>query len=105
MSEVHHHHYHLPLRHGWIKYLIKDFETNPAVQYRIHMTFTYVWLVNMLVVLLVFLYLPEVWIRLSVLYLLLVSLYANFATDYGAVSAAIAAGTAREIPPESREPK
>lgn len=95
----------MPLRHGWLKHFIKDFETNPALQYRIHMTFTYVWVVNMALVLAVFLFLPRVWAALSVLYLLLVSLYANFATDYGAVSAAIAAGTAKDIPPQDRDPK
>lgn len=101
--EHHHHHYHFPLRHGWVKHFIKDFETNPRLQYRIHMTFTYVWLLNMVFVVAVFLFLPRVWAALSVLYLLLVSLYANFATDYGAVSSAIAAGTATEIPPPDRD--
>jgi hypothetical protein len=104
MSVHHHHHFHMPLRHGWVKFLIKDFETNPAVQYRIHMTFTYIWLVNMAVALAVFIFAPRFWQTASVLYLVLVSLYANFATDYGAVSAAIAAGTAKDIPPPDRPP-
>lgn len=99
---VHHIHHHLPLRHGWLKYFIKDFESNPAVQYRIHMTFTYVWLVNMLLAVAVFVFLPGIWQAVSVLYLVCISLYANFATDYGAVSAAIAAGTAEHSPPEDR---
>src|SRR5215472_13846008 len=101
---VYHHHLHMPLRHGWLKYFIKDFETNPALQYRIHMTFTYLWLVNMAVALSVFIFAQGLWQKASVLYLVLVSLYANFATDYGAVSASIAAGTATHVPPEDREP-
>lgn len=100
---VHHMHHHLPLRHGWLKYFIKDFETNPALQYRIHMTFTYVWLANMLLAISVFLFLPGVWQAVSVLYLVCISLYANFATDYGAVSAAIAAGMAKDVPPQDRD--
>ena len=100
----HHHFHHAPLRHGWLKYVIKDFETNPALQYRIHMTFTYLWLANMLVALSVFLFAQGLWQKASVLYLVLVSLYDNFATDYGAVSAAIAAGTATHVPPEERTP-
>src|SRR5215472_15169199 len=101
---VHVYHHHFPLRHGWLKFVIKDFETNPRLQYRIHMTFTYLWLVNMAGALSVYLFAQGLWQKASVLYLVLVSLYANFATDYGAVSAAIAAGTATHVPPEDRKP-
>lgn len=79
------------LRHGWLKHFIKDFETNPQTQYKIHMFFTYFWLCNMALALSVFLFAPAFWSKASVLYLVIVSLYANFATDYGAVSAAEAA--------------
>lgn len=85
-------------RHAWATSLLatfsKDrarFESDPDVQYRIHMVFTYVWLVNMAVAVAVFSLAPAVWAKWSVLYLVIVSLYANFATDYGAVSAAEAA--------------
>lgn len=45
----------------------------------------------------VFLLLPGVWASASIFYLVLVSLYANFATDYGAVSAAEASSAAEDI--------
>ncbi|HWZ65638.1 MAG TPA: hypothetical protein VNX65_02450 [Patescibacteria group bacterium] len=79
------------MRHGWIKHFIHDFESNPELQYKIHMFFTYIWLVNMVVAVSVFIFAQPFWQQASVLYLVLVSLYANFATDYGAVSAAEAA--------------
>lgn len=97
-----HVHLHAPLRHGWLKHFIKDFETNPRLQYRIHMTFTYIWVVNALVAVAVFVFAQRLWQFASVLYLVCISLYANFATDYGAVSATIAAGQAEHIPPEDR---
>lgn len=79
------------MRHGWVKHFIHDFESNPQTQYKIHMAFTYVWLLNMALALSVYMFAPGLWSKASVLYLVLVSLYANFATDYGAVSAAEAA--------------
>ena len=78
-------------RHGWVGRWIKGFDSNPRLQYRIHLTFTYIWLVNMVAALAVFVFAPAFWSRFSVLYLVVVSLYANFATDYGAVPAAEAA--------------
>lgn len=95
--------------HHWIGYqlgkrFIKDFESNPQVQYRIHMTMSYVWLANFLLALGVFVFAQPLWQAVSVLYLVCISLYANFATDYGAVSAALAAGTA-PAPAESAIPR
>lgn len=85
-------------RHQWVitvmSKLAKDkerFERDAELQFRIHKTFTYVWIVNACVALFVFFAFPGLWASASVLYLVLVSLYANFATDYGAVSAALAA--------------
>lgn len=89
---------HVPVvRHRWLRHIIRSFESDPAVQYRIHMTFTYFWLVNMALALAVFLFAQGIWQRASVLYLVLVSLYANFATDYGAVSAAEAAAAGQAV--------
>lgn len=49
------------------------------------------WLANALAVVLVFFLAPAIWARAGVLYLVLVSLYANWSTDAGAMSAADAA--------------
>jgi len=89
-------------RHSWVYVAFRSnwrtkFETDPAFQYRIHMVFTYVWVVNMVAAVLVFSFAKGFWNHASVLYLVLVSLYANFATDYGAVSAAEAAQLPRRI--------
>lgn len=80
------------IRHRWVRHLLKDFETNPKTQYKVHIFFTYFWLANIALSLFVFIFAQGFWQRASGLYLVIVSLYANFATDYGAVSAAEAAG-------------
>lgn len=80
------------VRHGWLRHLVKGLEDDPVLQYKVHIWAVRVWLVNMLAVLAVYVLANGVWQRASVLYLVLVSLYANLATDYGAASAAMAAG-------------
>lgn len=67
------------------------FQRDPEFQYRWHLVATYFWVVNFVVAIACFVFAQGFWQRISVLYLVLVSLYANFATDYGAVSAAEAA--------------
>jgi len=43
---------------------------------------TYFWLLNMALVVLVFIFAPGLWAQVSVLYLVLVSLYANLAVEF-----------------------
>jgi hypothetical protein len=90
-------------RHGWVlalfRALAKDkerFETDAELQFKIHKFASYFWIVNFCVALFVFFVFPGLWASASVLYLVLVSLYANFATDYGAVSASLAAKKNKE---------
>lgn len=64
------------------------FEYDAEFQTAFHLRMTYFWLVNMAVASAVFIFAPGLWSKASIFYLVLVSLYANFATDYGAVSAA-----------------
>jgi hypothetical protein len=85
-------------RHAWVISLLgtlsRDktrFEEDADLQFKIHKIFAYIWLVNIVAALCVFFLAPGIWASASVLYLVIVSLYANFATDYGAVSAALAA--------------
>lgn len=78
-------------RHGWIRVFVRNLEGNPHTQYRVHRAAMRFWLVNAAVVVTVFFAAPGVWAKVSVLYLVLVSLYANWSTDFGAMSAAEAA--------------
>jgi hypothetical protein len=70
------------------------FEDDPHWQTQFHKRMTYFWLVNMIAATVVFFFAPGLWAQAAVFYLVLVSLYANFATDYGAVSAAEASESA-----------
>lgn len=72
---------------GKLHDLKHKFEYDPKFQTTLHIRMSYFWLFNMAVVVLVFFFAPGIWAQASILYLVLVSLYANFATDYGAVSA------------------
>lgn len=97
-------------RHAWIVGLVRkfvhDFEEDAATQIRIHKWFIRFWLVNFIAATAVFFIAPEIWARLSVYYLVAISLYANFATDYDALSASQASlksGEARDLAARTAE--
>jgi len=69
----------------------RKIEGDPRTQYRAHRLMARFWLVNAVVVMLVYFLAPAVWSRASILYLALISLYANWTGDQGACSAADAA--------------
>ena len=89
-------------RHIFLKPILKflkDAEDDAVTQIKIHKISVRFWLINGAVALFVFFVFPDFWAQASVLYLVLVSLYANFATDYGALiasQAALSAGKAAE---------
>ena len=89
----HHHYYHPfpPVRHGWLKFLIKDLETNPHSQFTVHKWGSVYWLINFPVITALYIFAPGLWLSLGIFITLIYSIYANLATDYGAMSAAIAA--------------
>ena len=94
----------LGMRHAWLKFIIHDLEYNPKTQYRVHIAASYFWIITAMPILVLFFGFPEQWLQWGILITLLYSLYANFATDYGAASAALAAmGNAPlpEIPTEA----
>jgi hypothetical protein len=100
--EVHHHHYYSggppsDVDHGWMKYVVRDLETNPKTQYTVHKWGMYYWLLNFAAVALLFFLTPSLWLKLGVFIILEYSIYANFATDYGAMSAAMAAMTSEGV--------
>ena len=89
-----HRHYHVtlpPVRHGWMKYVIKDLETNPHSQYKVHLYGAVYWLINFPLITALYVFEPHLWLALGIFITLIYSIYANFATDYGAMSAAMAA--------------
>jgi len=80
-----------PLRHGWLKFIVKDLETNPRTQYKVHLYGVIYWLINFPLIIALFFGAPTLWLKLGIFITLIYSIYANFATDYGSMSAAMAA--------------
>jgi hypothetical protein len=78
-------------RHSKLYALVRRFEGDPQMQYTWHKWAMRFWMSNAVIAIAVFVLAPAVWKQVSVLYLVLVSLYANWATDFGAMSAAEAA--------------
>lgn len=78
-------------RHVWMKHIVKDLETNPRTQYKVHLYGVVYWLANFPLIAAFFFLAPNEWLKWGVFITLQYSIYANFATDYGAMSAAMAA--------------
>jgi hypothetical protein len=88
----------VPFRYGWLKFVIKDLETNPHTQYRVHFYGVLYWLLNFPLITLLFFFEPTLWLKLGIFITLIYSIYANFATDYGSMSAAMAAYGGQPLP-------
>lgn len=91
-------------RYGWLKLIAKDLETNPDTQYKVHRYGVYYWLINFPCVTLLFFFEPTVWLKWGIFITLQYSIYANLATDYGSMSAAMAAKGVHTLPPIPLEP-
>ena len=92
------------IRHGWMNMLLKDLSTNPYTQYKVHMWGAIYWLINFPLVCCLFFLTPTLWVKLGIFITLIYSIYANLATDYGAMSAAEAAFGQPQPPPIPLEP-
>jgi hypothetical protein len=92
------------IRHGWVSLLVKDLSTNPYTQYKVHMWGAIYWLINFPLICCLFFFTPTLWLKLGIFITLLYSIYANLATDYGAMSAAEAAFGQPTPPPIPLEP-
>ena len=68
-------------------------EGDPRTQYVLHKVMARFWLVNFAAATAVYLFAPKIWASVSILYIVWISLYANWSTDAGAMSAADAATT------------
>lgn len=88
----------IPVRHGWLRFVIKDLETNPKTQYKVHLWGAAYWLINFPAVTALFFFAPVLWLKLGIFITLIYSIYANFATDYGSMSAAMAASGGSPLP-------
>lgn len=78
-------------RHGWAYALYKRMESDHRSQIKFHKWAILFWSLNVPASLVLLFMFPDQWARFSVLYVLLLSLYANADTDYDAMSAAQAA--------------
>jgi hypothetical protein len=76
---------------------IREFEEDAKTQARFHLVMAYFWIANFPIVLYVFAYQKPIWDKYGVFYVLIASLYANFATDFGALSGAQASMKADKI--------
>jgi hypothetical protein len=92
------------MRHGWLRHVVKGLETDPHVQYKVHLYGAIYWLINFPIITALYVFEPKLWLALGIFITLIYSIYANFATDYGSMSAAMASfgqGALPEIPGES----
>jgi hypothetical protein len=83
--------------HGWIRHFVKDFEYNHLWQFRFHLVMMTFWILNAAAGTVVLILWPAEWVKVGVFYVFLLSIYANWDTDYDAVSASQAALHAQTI--------
>jgi hypothetical protein len=91
VARLHAQHTAVHIRHGWMSMIFKDLSTNPYTQYKVHMWGAIYWLINFPLICCLFFFTPTLWLKLGIFITLIYSIYANLATDYGAMSAAEAA--------------
>lgn len=70
---------------------LRKVEGDPATQYKIHKIMARAWIIMTPVVIAVCVLAPGIWLRVSIVYVVVISHYANWAGDQGACSAADAA--------------
>ena len=104
VARLHAAHTAVHIRHGWMRLLLKDLSTNPYTQYKVHMWGAIYWLINFPLICCLFFFTPTLWLKLGIFITLIYSIYANLATDYGAMSAAEAAFGEPQPPPIPLEP-
>ena len=75
---------------------VHKLEYDPHAQWKFHRTMSWYWVVNFPIVGVLFFGYPKLWVGVGLLLNTFYSLYANFATDYGAIPASYAAMLAYE---------
>lgn len=76
---------------------IHHLEYDPRTQWRYHLIMTRYWVANFPVVIVLFFWFPHLWIAIALFLNTIYSLYANLATDFGAVPSSYGAMKAQEI--------
>jgi hypothetical protein len=71
-----------------IRGLMRRVEGRPATQYSFHKVMSRVWVIMTPVAIAVCIFAPALWLRISIIYVVVISHYANYATDTGAMAAA-----------------
>ena len=79
------------MRHGWIKLFVKNFEYNHLFQFKFHLWMMSFWILNLAFGTVLLFVWPNEWLKVGVYYVFALSIYANWDTDYDAVSASQAA--------------
>jgi len=78
-------------RHHWIKRFVHDFEYNHLFQFKFHLAMMLFWMANAIAGTVMLFLWPTEWLKIGVFYVFVLSIYANWDTDYDAVSASQAA--------------
>ena len=86
--------------------VLRSVESDPDTQYKIHRWGAVYWLLNFPVIIWLFLFHQDLWLKVGIFITLIYSIYANLATDYGAMSSAMAAKGMQQpleakVPPEA----
>lgn len=84
-------------RHAWIRKFVNDFEHNPDFQVKFHLAAMLFWIANAIVGTIFMVVFPKTWLAVGVYYVFLLSIYANWDTDYDACSAASAFKHAKAV--------
>lgn len=85
------------MKHAFLKKFLKDFEHNPETQFKFHRWAMYFWVSNVAIATALLVWFRPIWDTINIYYVALISLYANFDTDFDAMSASIAAIRSNEI--------
>jgi hypothetical protein len=82
--------------------LLRRLEGDPGTQYAVHKVMARVWIIMTPIAIAVCVLAPAVWLKVSIIYVVIISHYANWASDAGVMSAADAA-TDEAITEHARE--
>lgn len=83
---------------------VHNLEYDPAVQLRVNIVMARFWFLNFFAVLIVDVLVNPFWQKVSILYLALVSIYANMVGHYSGIPASYAAMKASEIQQAQQQP-
>ncbi len=84
-------------RHAWARHVIHEFENNHRVQLRFHLVAMLFWIANFVAGTILMALDYRLWLQVGVYYVFCLSIYANWDTDYDAVSASQAALHAEKL--------